>query len=94
MLRSSSGLSSGWEGESRKIKFFIKEMILRIDVLQKKGGLQAGEFSLHSPPVRCSEVPGFSPEKRDSFQCPLEGCKYLHETIFCKKLHRKLFLRY
>jgi hypothetical protein len=28
-------------------------MILRIDVLQKKGGLQAGE-TLHSPPIMCS----------------------------------------
>jgi hypothetical protein len=31
-------------------------MILRIEVLQKKGGLQAGELSLHSPPVMCDNV--------------------------------------
>jgi hypothetical protein len=58
MLRSSSGLRSGWSEESKNNKFLKKEMILRIEVLQKKGGLQAGELSLHSPPIMSDNVPG------------------------------------
>jgi hypothetical protein len=44
-----------------------------MDVLQKKDGLQAGEFSLHNPPVMCSEMSGLAPLNGTLFSAPLRG---------------------
>jgi hypothetical protein len=58
---------------------------------KKKGGLQAGEFSLHSPLVMCSEMSGLAPLNGTLFSAPPEEDKYLHETIFCRKCTENCF---